>query len=103
MNHVEAGTHDFVNKVILTETEKLLIFYANEYKERPRVLLNSFIKFKSIKNGAVLIIFMCRKNGMLAELKGQKDFKEWVNKQPLEEKWKSVFNNFLIILWGCTK
>lgn len=97
------GLNEKINQVVLTETEKLLIYYANEYKSRPQSLISSFLKFDSIKMAATLIIFSCKKNGMLKELEGQKDFKEWVNKQPLEEKWKPVMEKFLLILYGVTK
>lgn len=92
-----------MNDIILTHAEKLLIFYANEYKERPKSLISSFLKFDSIKMAATLIIFSCKKNGMLAELEGQKDFSDWVGKQNLEERWRPVMSKFLLILWGITK
>lgn len=97
------GSSEVIDEIILTHAEKLLIYYAKEYKERPKSLISSFLKFKSIRMASTLIIFRCTKNGMLKELEGKKDFKEWVNKQPIEEKWKPVMEKFLLILWGCTR
>lgn len=101
--NVKIGTNEEINKVILSHTEKLLVYYANQYKERPRGLIDSFLKFDSIKMAACLIIFMYRKNGVLEELRNEKDFSEWVDKQSLADKWKPVMNNFLLILWAVTK
>lgn len=89
-----------INPIICHHAEKLLVYYANEYKERPKSLLSSYLKFDLIKYGALLVVFACKKNGLLKELEGKKDFSEWVNKQPLDERWKPVLNKFLIILWG---
>lgn len=97
------GLNEIINQAIQTHSEKLLIYYANEYKCRPQSLISSFLKFDSIKMAATLIIFSCKKNGMLKELEGQKDFSEWVNKQQIEEKWKPVMEKFLLILWGVSK
>lgn len=92
-----------VNEIIVSNTEPILIIYANWYKRDPKGLLREFLNNEGVRMIACLIIFTCRKNGLLGELKGKKDFKEWVNKQNLEERWKPVMENFLLILWGCTR
>lgn len=94
---------EVIDEVILTHAEKLLIYYANEYKERPKSLISSFLKFNSIRMAASLVVFACKKNGMLDELKGKKNFEDWVSRQPLEERWKPTLSNFLLIIWGVNK
>lgn len=92
-------TGNIINEQIFIHSEKSLIYWAERYKENPRHVINCFLKYESIRMSICLITFWARKNGVLKELKG-KDFKEWVGKQNLEEKWKPVMENFLLILWG---
>jgi hypothetical protein len=39
--------------------------------------------------------------GAMKDCKG--DFLEWVNKQPIEERWKPVLNDTLKIIYSLTK
>ena len=97
------GSQEILNEVIIRNSEKMLVDWANSYKENPKSFLNTFLKFNSQRMAACLIIFACRKNGILKELKGKKDFSEWVGKQRIEERWKPVLENLLLIIWGINK
>lgn len=92
-----------INEIIVRRTEPIIVLYANWYKRDPKGLIKSFLNKSSVKMIACLIIFACKKNGLLKELEGKKDFSEWVNKQNLEERWKGVMANFLLIIWGVTE
>lgn len=82
---------------------RCLVSYSREYQENPKAVLNSFMKYDSIKFACEYVVKYGRKSGVLKELEGQKDFTTWVNKQDLEEKWKPVLANFLLLIWGVTK
>ena len=97
------GSQEILNEVIISNSEKLLVDWVKSYQENPKVFLDCFLKFNSQRMAACLIIFACRKNGILKELEGKKDFSEWVEKQPLEERWKPVLKNLLLIIWGINK
>lgn len=77
--------------------------WVDEYKRDPRGVINSFLKYESIRMSVCLITFWAKKKGVLKELEGGKDFSEYVKKQPLEERWKPVLNKFLLVLWGVIK
>lgn len=64
-----------VNEIIVRRTEPIIVLYANWYKEDPKGLIRSFLNKDSTKMIACLIIFTCKKNGLLKELEG-KDFSE---------------------------
>lgn len=93
-------TRLIINEAVFKAGEGLLAFYHKEYKERPKELLRCFMNNNSMRMAVCLILFTCRKLGVLKEWKGKKDFSEWVNKQPLEERWKPVLCDFLLILWA---
>lgn len=95
-------TSEEINEMIFPCSEKLLLMWVDQYKKDPKVVINCFLKYESVRTSVTLITFWGRKKGVLKELEG-KDFTEYVNKQPLEEKWKPVLNKFLIILWGALK
>jgi hypothetical protein len=92
-----------LNDALLNFGENCLVSYSKLYQENPKAFLNSFIKYDSVKMACEYAVRYCRKSGVLKELEGKKDFTEWVDKQPLEEKWKPVMSKFLLILWGVTK
>lgn len=100
---ITPSANKMINEAIFSHSEKLLIYYAKEYQERPRELIGTFLNNNSFRMAVCLVIFTCRKNGLLKELEGQKDFNEWVSKQKIEEKWKPVLEKFLLILWGIIK
>jgi hypothetical protein len=89
-----------VNEIIIKHSEPILVQYANWYKEDARGFLNAYLNNLSVKMICCLLIFTCKKNGLLKELEGKKDFSEWVEKQTLEDKWKPVLEKFLLIIWG---
>jgi len=80
-----------------------LITFSKEYKENPKAFISSFIKLYSIKMACEYVIKYARKEGILKELEGQKDFTEWVDKQRIDQKWKPILNELLLIIWGATK
>ena len=80
-----------------------LITFSKEYKENPKAFISSFIKYDSIKTVSGYVVKYARKEGILKELEGQKDFTEWVDKQRIDEKWKPVLSELLLIIWGATK
>ena len=92
-----------LDQATLNFGQECLITYSKSYQENPKAFINSFIKFDSIKMACEYVIKYARKEGVLKELEGQKDFTEWVNKQRIDEKWKPVLNELLLIIWGATK
>lgn len=89
-----------LDESLLNLGERCLVSYARGYQENPKAILNCFMKYDSFKMSCEHLIKYARKSGILKELEGKKDFSEWVNKQKIDDKWKPVLNNFLIILWG---
>ena len=88
---------------LLNLGQNCLITLSKEYKENPKAFINSFIKYDSIKMVCNYVVKYARRSGILEELKGKKDFTEWVNKQPINEKWKPLFSDLLLVIWGTTK
>lgn len=82
---------------------RLLLTYAESYKRDPAAMISSFIKYDSIKYGALCALQNARRQGFLQELEGQKDFTDYANRQNLEEKWKPVLAKFLLLIWGVMK
>lgn len=91
---------EVLNSIILSTGGKLMFDYAESYKRNPGAFISTFLKFNSFRMACCLVTFSARKNGLLDELKGKKDFSQWVEKQDLEDRWKPVLSNVLLIIWG---
>ena len=92
-----------LDEPLLNLGKNCLISYSKSYQENPKAFISSFIKYDSIKLTCQYVIKYARRSGILEELKGQKDFSEWVSKQRIEGKWKPVLSELLLIIWGTTK
>jgi len=83
---------------------KMSFIYANYYSATPKEFINSFKNFESIRMACAWIIDSYKRNGAFKDcLELGKDFSEWCNKQDIEEKWKRVLNEVLIIIYAITK
>jgi hypothetical protein len=94
------NVNEILNEIILTTGGKLMFNYAESYKRDPGAFISTFLKFNSFRMACCLVVFTARKHGLLDELKGRKDFSGWVEKQRIEERWKPVLSNLLLIIYG---
>ena len=104
----EAGVSDgqflkILDDALFNLGKNCLITYSKSYQENPRSFINSFIKYDSIKMACQYVIKYARVSGILEELEGKNDFSEWAFKQRINEKWKPVLSDLLLIIWGTTK
>lgn len=80
---------------------ELSIMYAKEYEVRPKNFLVCFLKYDSIKMACYEIVQIYKKIGAFADCeKLGKDFSEYANKQNIDEKWKRVLAELLLIIWS---
>lgn len=76
----------------------LSLMYASEYEKNPKNFIRCFLKFKGIRSVCEQIVNVYKKIGAFDS--NGKDFSEWVNKQPLEEKCKKVLTEMLLIIYS---
>lgn len=94
------GMGEILNQIILTTGGNLMFAYAEAYKRDPEAFISTFLKFNSLRMACCLVTYTARKYGFLDELKGKQDFSQWANKQDVEERWKPLLANLMLIIWG---
>lgn len=82
---------------------QLAIKYARMYQDDPRVFLQCFVKYESIRQAAAFVVHSFKKVGAFEEcLQSGKNFEEWSQKQNVPEKYKRVLSEFLLIIYSIT-
>lgn len=75
--------------------------YAKQYQDNPKGFISCFIKYPSVRTNCAFIIQAYKHNGAFKEcLQTGKDFTEYANRQPVEEKWKRVLAEVLLIIYS---
>jgi len=77
------------------------LVYASEYSKNGKNFVTCFIKYKSIRLVCEAIVATYKSTGAFQEITG-KDFTGWANKQPVDDKWKRVLSEMMLIIWGIT-
>ena len=94
-------TAQTISETINKSLIELSLKYAEMYEVNPKNFVVCFMKFKSIRMVCESIVSSYVQVGAMKDCKG--DFLEWVNKQPIEERWKPVLNDTLKIIYSLTK
>src|SRR5688500_1930180 len=80
---------------------QLSFVYANAYQKNGTAFIVSFIKYPSIRMACESIVAEYKKSGALDDCrKLGKDFTEYASKQPVDERWKPILANMLLIIYG---
>lgn len=83
---------------------KISLTYAKEYSANPKNFITCFIKFDSIKTVCAFVVQSYKHIGAFAEcLTLGKDFTDYANRQMIEDKWKRVLAEILLILYSIIK
>src|SRR5688572_30438959 len=77
------------------------VMYAKFYSNNPRNFINCFLKFNSVRMVCDEVVRTLKRDGTFKELKG--DFSQYANKQKIEEKWKPVLAEILLIIYSIVR
>lgn len=80
----------------------LSLLYAREYEKDGKVFISSFFKFNSVRWVCREIVIVYKNTGAFAECE-KKDFSEWVGKLNLEDRWKPVLSDVLVLIYNLVK
>lgn len=102
--YIPQQTCKAISEIVHTHMVQLGVIYAEEYEKDGQALINCFIKYPSIRTASAFIVKACDRAGILKEARlSGKDFSEYVNKQPIEEKYKRVLAELLLIIYAIIK
>ena len=90
-----------VDEIMDNGAFRLSFIYADEYRKNPKNFIVCFIKFQSIKSTCAFIVHTYKRKGVFAELQENgKDFHDYAAKVQVDEKWKKVLEEILLILYS---
>lgn len=90
-----------ISEIINKGFIELSIKYAQTYSKNPKTFINTFISCNSIKMACAFIVKAYKQEKIFEECqKSGKNFCEYANRKPIEDKWKIVLAEILLILYS---
>jgi len=90
-----------VSKIIDNSMVALSLVYSKNYESNAKVFMSCFLNYPSIRTACAFIVQSYKHLGLFAECQASgKDFSDYANKQPIEEKWKRVLAEILLIIFS---
>lgn len=77
------------------------LIYAKTYERSPKTFLKLFIESLGVKMNCAGVVQAYKHSGAFDECKQSgKDFSDYANKQLIEDKWKRVLAEVLLVLYS---
>lgn len=99
------------NNVTATEVSEIVssymldigVLWAKLYKQDGKTFINTLVKFQSMRTAAAWVVWSYKYYGIFEDCKSTgKDFTGYCNKLDIEEKFKRVLAELLLVLYFIT-
>lgn len=89
------------DKIAVERFTELSIQYARLYQENGKAFIGAFLKYGSVRMACGWILTVYSWTGAMKEVgESGKDFSGWVDKLDLDQKWKRVLSETLLIIYA---
>jgi len=89
------------NEITNNSFVEISLTYARSYEKNPKVFINSYKKYNSIRLVCDWIVYTYKYIGAFDECKALgKDFTEWANRQDVDDKYKANLANIMLIIYS---
>lgn len=93
-----------LSEVINQHMIELSVTWARQYEKNAKNFITCFLKYPSIRFCAAFIVQAYKREGAFKECQATgKDFSDYANKQNLDQKWKRVLAETLLIIYSITR
>jgi len=92
------------NEITNNSFVELSLTYARCYEKNPKAFIGSYKRYNSIRLVCNWIVYTYKYIGAFDECKALgKDFTDWANRQDVDEKYKPLLAEFMLIIYSIIK
>lgn len=92
-----------VSEIVSSHMLDLGVLWAKLYKQDGKTFINTLVKFQSMRTAAAWVVWAYKYYGIFEDCRSTgKDFTGYCNKLDIEEKFKRVLSELLLVLYFIT-
>ena len=92
-----------VSEIVSSHMLDLGVLWAKLYKQDGKTFINTLVKFQSMRTTAAWVVWSYKYYGIFEDCRSTgKDFTVYCNKLDIEEKFKRVLSELLLVLYFIT-